>query len=304
MNKRENEILFSIIIPVLNEERIIKHAVDALLNQDIEVPYELVIIDNGSTDSTISILKSFKDKRIKVHGDNGLLGHVRNVGISLSKGKFIAFCDADQITSRNWLREFYRSLQTHDIVIGPILSIPHHGKEMSLFEKYFNLMSLNETQDRFQNGIHYKFNSGNVALKKEILEKNDVKFNDLLPISEDGDFSIRLLNKISDNAVTFNIRARAYTQFPKTIRQFYSYYKKLAIGNVYLMRLHSSFLISFVMALIYPITPRYWLHFKKKLFPSFLKYVSLGVFRFFISFFQYLNFKNYKSIFKNFFREK
>ena len=79
----------SIVIPIYNAERWLKDCIDSILTQDYQ-DYEIILIDDGSTDGSGEICESFatEDNRIKVlHIENGGLGNARNVGIENAKGE-------------------------------------------------------------------------------------------------------------------------------------------------------------------------------------------------------------------------
>jgi len=88
--------LISVIMPAYNAENFIKEAVKSVLNQSY-TNWELIIIDDGSTDSTAEIIKELGslDSRIKYHYQ--IKGKARNLGIRNSRGKYIAFLDADDL---------------------------------------------------------------------------------------------------------------------------------------------------------------------------------------------------------------
>ncbi|MFH0702468.1 MAG: glycosyltransferase [bacterium] len=87
----------SVIIPVYNGENYIKETIISVLNQTY-TDYELIIVDDGSTDSTKKIIQSFSDPRIiYYYQKNSGPNTTRNTGINLAKGEFIAFLDADDI---------------------------------------------------------------------------------------------------------------------------------------------------------------------------------------------------------------
>jgi glycosyltransferase involved in cell wall biosynthesis len=90
--------LVSIILPVYNCEKYIRKTIDSVLNQSY-INYELLIIDDGSSDTTLKIVDGFKDHRIQVirfEKNKGLI-EVLNYGINIAKGKYIARLDGDDI---------------------------------------------------------------------------------------------------------------------------------------------------------------------------------------------------------------
>ena len=95
--------IISVIVPVYNEEVRISRCIESILNQDIQ-ELELILIDDGSTDSSGRICEKYarKDSRIQViHQKNSGVGSARNTGITASKGKYIAFVDSDDYLPNN-----------------------------------------------------------------------------------------------------------------------------------------------------------------------------------------------------------
>ena len=88
-------MLLSVIMAVYNGEKYIKEAIDSVLNQSF-TDFEFIIVNDGSTDGTVSILANYTDKRIQViHQQNAGLSKSLNKGISMAKGKYIARMDDD-----------------------------------------------------------------------------------------------------------------------------------------------------------------------------------------------------------------
>jgi len=86
---------FSIIIPTFNRCNFLKNAIRSVLLQT-KTDFELIIIDDGSTDSTATMIKTFEDKRlVYVHQQHQGVSSARNHGITLARAKFIAFLDSD-----------------------------------------------------------------------------------------------------------------------------------------------------------------------------------------------------------------
>lgn len=86
----------SVIIPVYNGEKYIAQALDSVFAQTFR-DFEIIVIDDGSTDRTESILRQYGDKIVYLKNDHGGPASSRNLGISVARGDFIAFLDADDI---------------------------------------------------------------------------------------------------------------------------------------------------------------------------------------------------------------
>lgn len=111
----------SIIIPVFNAEKYLSECLDSVLNQTFS-DFELICINDGSTDNSAQILEAYKqkDSRIKViHQSNGGVSAARNAGLDIAKGEYIGFVDADDTISPSY---FYGFLQnaTEDLVASLI----------------------------------------------------------------------------------------------------------------------------------------------------------------------------------------
>lgn len=101
----------SVVIPVYNGQKTIKQTIDSVLNQSF-LDFELLIINDGSTDSTLEVLSQIQDPRLKIFSfPNGGLSASRNRGISLASGEFIAFIDADDLWMPDKLEAQVKALQ-------------------------------------------------------------------------------------------------------------------------------------------------------------------------------------------------
>ena len=88
-------MFFSVIIPTYNRRYFLKISLESVLEQTFK-DFELIIVDDGSTDKTYKLIKGYKDKRIKyLKQENKGPASARNLGIKESKGKFICFLDSD-----------------------------------------------------------------------------------------------------------------------------------------------------------------------------------------------------------------
>lgn len=108
---------FSIVIAVYNREKLISRAIQSVLNQDTD-DWELIVIDDCSTDSTKNIIKPFlSESRLFYYKTevNGGVAKARNVGIKKTKGNYITFLDSDDEYKTNHLSSRYELLKDEDI---------------------------------------------------------------------------------------------------------------------------------------------------------------------------------------------
>lgn len=94
---------FSIVIPLYNKEKEISKTLNSVLNQ-LFTDFEVVIVDDGSTDNSLARVKELKDERLRIHEKhNEGVAKTRNIGIDLASGKYVAFLDADDYWEPNHL---------------------------------------------------------------------------------------------------------------------------------------------------------------------------------------------------------
>lgn len=188
--------LFSVIIPLYNKEQYIKNTVNYVLSQTIS-DFELIIIDDGSTDYGPQIISSIKDSRIKlIRQSNAGVSAARNRGIREAIGKYICFLDADDVWSRDFLQTA-KSLfdkfpdagmvcPSYQVTYGNRIVHPKWRSVMLDRDSYVNDFYEMATAP------FWVCNSSCVAIKKEILLKMEYWFPESETFYEDFDFWIRL----------------------------------------------------------------------------------------------------------------
>lgn len=109
-----NKVDISILIPVYNCEKYIKECLDSCLNQDFEGTYEIIIVDDGSTDNTVNIIKSYNDNKIKLYKlEHNGISNALNFGLSKCKGEYICRMDGDDEMYVNRLTIQYKYMLRH-----------------------------------------------------------------------------------------------------------------------------------------------------------------------------------------------
>ena len=105
----ENTPFFSVILPTYNRSALLKRAIKSVIEQEFE-DWELIIVDDGSTDDTGKIVETFHDSRINyVYQENGMVAKARNNGIIKSRGEYICFLDDDD----EYLKSHLKILNTN-----------------------------------------------------------------------------------------------------------------------------------------------------------------------------------------------
>jgi glycosyltransferase involved in cell wall biosynthesis len=157
----------SVVVPVLNREQTIGNCIKSLVRQRLREKFEIIIVDNGSTDNTVSIAMAFSDKVRLVRDFARGAYHARNSGVANSAGKLIAFTDSDCIANQDWLSLLVRPFKDNSIKLvgGCIKAV----KVRNYVESYCNAFCLN--QQFFCSSSTPYFATANLAVRKKDFEK-------------------------------------------------------------------------------------------------------------------------------------
>lgn len=189
--------LFSVIIPLYNKEKYVQQTVKSVLQQTF-VDFELLIVNDASTDNSVAVVSQFTDERIRLieNPKNLGLSATRNHGISKAKGTIIALLDADDL----WLPTFLETIKNlHDTfpeasIFGTDYIEIYSSQEDLVPQKNISA-SLQGTSflvpDFFEASLFQPiFLQSSVAFKKEICTEKEV-FNSKITFAEDIDFYIK-----------------------------------------------------------------------------------------------------------------
>lgn len=118
------EELITVIINVYNGEKFISKCLESVINQTYK-NIEILIINDGSTDNTLKICESYKDKRIKIITTQNLgLSFSRNVGIENAKGEYLYFVDSDDFIKNDVIEYLYNLCKQYNVKFSTCLSQP------------------------------------------------------------------------------------------------------------------------------------------------------------------------------------
>lgn len=109
--------LISVIVPIYNVEKYLNRCIDSILNQTYK-NLEIILVDDGSTDNSINIIKSYNDDRIKIYSKkNGGLSDARNYGLDKANGNYVSFIDSDDFIELDMFEKMVQHLTDRDIDI-------------------------------------------------------------------------------------------------------------------------------------------------------------------------------------------
>lgn len=193
------KILISVIMPIYNAEEYLHDSIGSILSQDID-NYELILINDGSTDGSLKVIKEYEKKykniRVLSRENKGILKS-RLEGVEIAKGEYVLFVDADDALSKDALKTYSKYLEEkkYDIIRGNYELITDKGNVKKVeFDKIESISKKDykkEVYPRFLTGP--KFNSiWRTLIKKDILKLYaDVKIS----MGEDQALMISILDK-------------------------------------------------------------------------------------------------------------
>lgn len=179
----ENKPLISIIIPVYNVEKYLHQSIESIICQNFN-DYEIILINDGSTDQSASICDSYcvNHKNVKViHKINEGVGIARNEGVSNAKGTYIYFLDSDDYVETNFFEIIVPLTKlNHDIIQFGFNRVNNEGTYLNT-TKPFGISSKNIQNDKsvlakiFQTGCGLSL--WDKLIKRELIENNQIIFD-------------------------------------------------------------------------------------------------------------------------------
>lgn len=181
----------TVVVPVYNASALIKRCIDSLLSQEGQFTKEVIFVDDGSTDDSSDIIKSYNNPNfILIEQENGGPAKARNTGIIASHGKYLSFIDADDYWDSDFLKTTLQFMEQHDKIVAVSVGQRHiiRGKE-SVIPKCVN--DYHEPiiiEDFFSFWSNYRHVcTGSVVLKTDIAKQIGGQREDLRA-GEDWEF--------------------------------------------------------------------------------------------------------------------
>ena len=185
------KVFFSVIIPTFNRANILKNTIRSVLVQSYK-EFEIIVVDDGSTDNTKEIVKKINDPRIKyIYQENSERSVARNNGIKNARGRWICFLDSDDAFKENHLSTLFENIENDK----------KHNRNIEFYftsqEMHYTINNTKKiTKTNFDhNQAHYFFASesivpGRVCISKNVLDK--LNFDENIVIVEDSDLWFRI----------------------------------------------------------------------------------------------------------------
>ena len=220
-----NNPTVSVVVPVYNTEKVLGRSIDSILRQDY-ADYELILVDDGSKDSSGRICDEYKEKDTRVvviHKENGGVSSARNAGIDSARGKYIAFIDSD-----DWVADDYLSVLcgifTNDVDLVVAREQQCTDDETAIYQKgaetdvlSFSVENVskfsNLLKDNWLDHIHAK------CFRADVIKEHELRFLTLNTLDgdvffmEDTYFVMEYLARCTGKVALCDRRVYAYVRF-------------------------------------------------------------------------------------------
>ncbi len=216
----------SVVIPVYNSPDTIEKCLNSVLAQD-HPAFEIIIVDDGSTDTTPDICASFKEVKV-IRSERGGPSRARNVGVAAARGDLVAFTDSDCIAERDWLIELERGFTGPQVAgVGGDQKSPDDetelGKNIQEFFKTIGFVTgYIKTGATMRETDHNP--SCNSIYRKSVLDEVS-GFDETLFPGEDVDLDLRITRRgfkliYNPRACVGHYRPRTYRSFARMMRRY------------------------------------------------------------------------------------
>lgn len=184
----------SVIIPVYNGERTLEKCLSSVFDQKYLPPkFEVVVIDDGSTDKTVEIAKKFPVYLIKLPKNQGRIT-AREIGVKKARYQYLFFIDSDCCPSQNWLWEVLK--ENYQPIMGKVINSYQTalGRFFYLMRRFFYKPVLEPTKITEKNFLLLPTGTGNFLCRKDLYLK--VKMTQKGELFSDDQFLIFAINKL------------------------------------------------------------------------------------------------------------
>lgn len=218
----KNIISFSVIVPIFNRDRIIQNVINSVCSQDYSL-WELILVDDGSTDNTKEICQRAADIESRIHyyyKENGGVSSARNYGLKVAKGDYVLFLDSDNSLRDSALTVLAEAIakykKTDVLCYGYTDGVnewrPVEGKSSYLVEREVIRKKYLPTHINLlpQNSFFIKNYVWNKSYRTKFLRDNDILFDEKRCTWEDGIFVINCLDKTNQIGLLSDVIYNAY----------------------------------------------------------------------------------------------
>ncbi len=205
----ESTCLLSIIIPAYNEENYIAKTLAYITKYAPNIAYEVIVVDNGSTDNTANLVKEKGAKVVSL--PIGTIAAVRNKGVSASSGDILVFLDADILVTKEWQKGLDETIQqlskNKKLITGSRCEAPRKSNWLNKY--WFSMLSSSK--------VNY-INSGHLITTRTLFDEVN-GFTERLKTAEDYDFCMKAKQVGAEIKQALNLRV-IHEGYPESVLDF------------------------------------------------------------------------------------
>lgn len=190
----------SIIVPVYNGQDFINRCLNSLINQTYS-NVEIIVINDGSTDNSLDLLKKYNDKIILINKENSGVSDSRNLGLEKASGDYIMFCDIDDWYEKITVEKAVCEIGNYDLLKYRETRVFSDGSSIKRKENLAPMLYEKEEIDiviRRLFDLSWATHIYCFIYKTEIIKKNNIRFNSKIRYGEDANFILQYLLKVKN----------------------------------------------------------------------------------------------------------
>ncbi|WP_353989207.1 glycosyltransferase [Pediococcus argentinicus] len=194
--------LLSVIIPVYNAEKYINSCLSSIIQQSFQ-DFEIIIINDGSTDNSLKVLNEFKNSNkiknfIVVNKGNGGVSSARNIGLQNAKGQYVTFLDADDIFEKDHFKLLLQGIENNEIDLS-VIGFSRELENGQVVRKTFGKTRIRTKDETVADILELDGYNGflwNKLFKMDLIRRYDLSFNEEVTITEDLLFCVLYIKYI------------------------------------------------------------------------------------------------------------
>lgn len=193
VNPQGSEVVMkvSIVFPIHNQAALLQKPIQSILNQTLQ-DFELIIVDNGSTDETSHVLSKIQDPRVRIiHQEKQSNASALNNGFANAKGEYWTWTSVDNTFTPNWLAELVDALDSYSVDVGCALSY------CAITDNHGNILYINKEQRFDIPSLLMQEIKNTSFLYRSTLAKKVGSYDTFLQYAEDDDMWVRMASSTS-----------------------------------------------------------------------------------------------------------
>lgn len=219
----------SIIVPVYNGQDFINRCLNSLINQTYS-NVEIIVINDGSTDNSLDLLKKYNDKIILINKENSGVSDSRNLGLEKASGDYIMFCDIDDWYEKITVEKAVCEIGNYDLLKYRETRVFSDGSSIKRKENLAPMLYEKEEIDiviRRLFDLSWATHIYCFIYKTEIIKKNNIRFNSKIRYGEDANFILQYLLKVKNIKVIDEYLYNYYENINSVTNNYSSIFKNM-----------------------------------------------------------------------------